>query len=234
MAKQASSKEETKTTNPAPAKTSPEWNEYVMGFFTEEELIDGKPLVAGLRRIAELLIGEIVSSRPINIYFQDDPRSPIGKVTVMYEVQFQTKDKVKIYADVADVWAGNTDDMFAVHAPATASTKAEARALRKALQIRTVAAEELTTKDVHKYLSETEPTQDSTRIDKNQITLIDTQCKKMDIDVIKFINSGEDVYESIYSVPKDKAVKMIKALTAKKNSNKIEPEIKGYKEGWNQ
>lgn len=227
MAKRASSNET------VPERTSVEWNDYVMGFFTDQELIDGNPLVAGLRRVAELLIGEIVSSKPTQIHFQEDPMSPIGRVTVMYEVIFKNGDKEKVYADVADVWKGNTDDMFAVHAPATASTKAEARALRKALQIRAVAAEELTSKDVHKYLSDTEPTQHSTRIDKNQVTLIDTQCKKMDIDVIKFINSGEDEYDSIYSVPKDKAVKMIKSLNNKKNSGKIEPEIKGYQQGWN-
>ena len=44
----------------APSMTSPEWNEYVLSLFEENELIDGNPLVAGLRRVAEVVLGPIV------------------------------------------------------------------------------------------------------------------------------------------------------------------------------
>ena len=44
-----------------PNITSPEWNDYVMALFEENELIEGRPIAAGLRRISEMVLGPIVS-----------------------------------------------------------------------------------------------------------------------------------------------------------------------------
>lgn len=221
----------------APDMLSPEWNDYVLQFFTDKELIDGNPLTAGLRRVAEMLIGEIISSKPVDVQ-RIETGDPIGKTTVTYEVQFLVKngDKeyVKTYADVSDVWAGNTDDLFAVHAPATASTKAEGRALRKALKLRVVAAEELCKKDVSQYLSQ-QSSQLEERIKPEQIKYVDINCKKLDIDVIKFINSGEKVYNSVYEVKRDTAAKMIEMINKiKRGDQKLNEDIKGYKQDWNE
>jgi hypothetical protein len=221
----------------APNPLSPEWNDYVMKFFTEKELIDGNPLTAGLRRVAELLIGEIISSKPINVH-RIETGDPIGKTTVTYEVQFLVKngdrEYIKTYADVADVWAGNTDDLFAVHAPATASTKAEGRALRKALKLRVVAAEELCKKDVSQYLGQ-QSNQIEERIKPEQIKYLDINCKKLNIDVIKFINSGDKDYNSVYEVKRDTAAKMIEVINKiKRGEQNLKKELEGYKEDWNE
>ena len=56
--------------------------------------------------------------------------------------------ELRSYAEVSDCWHGNTDDLFCAHPAATASTRAEGRALRKALKIRCLAAEELAKKDI--------------------------------------------------------------------------------------
>lgn len=219
-----------------PSMLSPEWNDYAMGFFTEKELIDGNPLTAGLRRVAELLIGEIISSKPVQVN-RIETNDPIGKTTVVYEVQFlvkrDDKEYIKTYADVADVWAGNTDDLFAVHAAATASTKAEGRALRKALKLRVVAAEELCKKDVSQFLSQ-QSSQHEERIKPEQIKYIDINCKKLNIDVTKFINSGEKVYNSIYEVKRDTAAKMIDIINKiKRGDQDLNKDLQGYKEDWN-
>ena len=50
-----------------PNPTSPDWNDYVLSLFDEKELYDGRPLCAGLRRVAELVMGRIVSSRPTQV-----------------------------------------------------------------------------------------------------------------------------------------------------------------------
>jgi hypothetical protein len=221
-----------------PSILSPEWSDYAMTFFTDKELIDGNPLTAGLRRVAEMLIGEIISSKPIKVD-RLETNDPIGKTTVVYEVQFLIRNPdgssyVKTYADVADVWAGNTDDMFAVHAPATASTKAEGRALRKALKLRVVAAEELCKKDVSQFLGQ-QPNQMDERIKPEQIKYIDVNCKKLNIDVVKFINSGERVYNSVYEVKRDVAAKMIDLINkVKRGDHNLGKDLQGYKEDWNQ
>ena len=46
----------------APSVTSPEWNEYVLGLFDPSELFDGRPTCAGLRRVSELVLGQVISS----------------------------------------------------------------------------------------------------------------------------------------------------------------------------
>lgn len=221
-----------------PSMLSPEWSDYVMTFFTEKELIDGNPLTAGLRRVAELLIGEIVSSKPVDVQ-RVETGDPIGKTTVTYEVQFSLVDSegrryTKTYADVADVWAGNTDDMFAVHAPATAATKAEGRALRKALKLRVVAAEELCKKDVSQFLSQ-QSNQIDERIKPEQIKYIDINCKKLNIDVVKFINSGEKTYSSIYEIKRETAAKMVDLINKiKRGEQEVNKNLQGYSEDWNQ
>ena len=214
---------------------SPEWNDFVMGHFQDNELIDGNPLTAGLRRVAELLVGEIISSKPVDVQLMQTT-DPIGRCVVTYEVQFFIKNGetefVKTYADVSDVWAGNTDDLFAVHGPATASTKAEGRALRKALKIRAVAAEELCKKDVSKFLGE-QTNQHEQRITKEQLIFFEKKCKLLDIDVMAFINSGSKNYRSIYEVTRETARKMIKEINKFLNDDSlIKEEIKTYKEGW--
>lgn len=219
-----------------PSILSTEWNDYAMGFFAEKELIDGHPLTAGLRRVAELLIGEIISSKPTNIIVTET-KSPIGRTTVVYEVQFLVKkddlEYIKTFSDVAEVWEGNTDDMFAVHAAATASTRAEGRALRKALKLRVVAAEELCKKDVSKFLGE-QSDQNEDRITKDQINFIDMKCRKLDIDVAKFVNSGDKSYRSIYEVTKETAAKIIKTVTKlSTGESKVDPKFQGYKQDWN-
>lgn len=217
-----------------PTVVDPEWNDYAMGHFQDYELIDGNPTVAGLRRVTEKLIGTIVSSRPRQIIPVSG--NGLGRATVMYEVEIVKHDSQQtlVFADVADVWSGNTDDLFCVHAVATASTRAEGRALRKALKIRAVAAEELCKKDVSKYIAENENLDPANeKIVRDQVNYINSKCKKLDIDVIKFINSGDKQYRSIYEVKKDTAVKMIKRLQEfVKNAELIDDSIKGYDSTW--
>lgn len=217
-----------------PSYLSPEWHDHVMTFFSPNELMDGNPTTAGLRRVAELLLGEIVSSKPIET-FPVKENGP-GRATVVYEVQFDWKlvpgdistgptGKIRTYADVADVWHGNTDLLFCSYAPATASTRAEGRALRKALKLRGVAAEEICKLDVAKIMAE----ETVEKISNEQISFIDSKCKKLDINVDAFINSGEKQYRSIYDVTRDTAAKMIKKLTELTNDKtKIDESIKVY------
>ena len=103
----------------APSITDPAWNEYVMSKFTPKELYDGNPLVNGLRRVAELVIGPIVYSGPTQVFppQRDDHH---GRATVVFTVEFDNGMK---YSEVADCWEGNTDDMFCAYAIATESTK---------------------------------------------------------------------------------------------------------------
>lgn len=214
-----------------PNYTSTEWPDHVMSLFAESELVeinDGEkvPNVAGLRRVAEQLLGRVIKSGPTQIWPVLDQNNI--RATVVYEVVFSpTQIDVVSFSDVADVCYSNTDNFFLSYAVATASTRAEARALRKALKLRCVAAEEVCKKDPAKEVVS------ENKITPEQMTLIDKKCKSHNIDLIKFINAGEKKYRSPYDVTKETASKMIKVLVEEyQNKENISADIKGYNPDW--
>ena len=129
---------------------SDEWGDFVLSKFTKDELVDGCPKCNGLRRVAQLLLGNIVESRAISVIVTpSEPRC----VTVNYNVAIDWKldtpvgfgnidnlHDVRSFGGLADCVEENT--VFGKHPAATAESKAEARALRKALGINILTAEE--------------------------------------------------------------------------------------------
>ena len=118
-----------KVASDAPSMLSPEWHDYAMTLFEEDELMNGHPLVTGLRRVSELVLGPMSFSGPtwVKPTDRDDHH---GRATVIFTIEFSSGLRC---SEVADSWEGNTDDMFCAFAVAIASTRAEARALRKVL-----------------------------------------------------------------------------------------------------
>ena len=146
---------------------------------------------------------------------------------------------IRTFKEVADVWHGNTDDLFCAHPVATASTRAEGRALRKALKLRCLAAEELAKKDIVDIVQQAvkqSPTSGEYEANKSissqQVQFIDNRCNQLDIDVVKFINIGENTYNDINEVTKDSAKKMIKVLNTYQNGSEIPEKVKGYNINW--
>ena len=201
----------------SPTIGSDDWHDYVMSHFKSNELIDGNPTCAGLRRVAEILLGEIMFSGPTQIFPATDANGP-GRATVVFTVEFNWMNSgmSKSFAEVADVWHGNTDDLFCAHPAATASTRAEGRALRKALKVRVLAAEELAKKDIVNVVQQSISTSGEynpdDRISPQQITFIDNKCRQLDINVVEFINIGSENYRSVNDVKRDSAKKMIRVL----------------------
>ena len=225
----------------SPSMLSSEWNDYVMSHFDESELINGNPICAGLRRVSELLLGSIIESGPHEVHPATDSNGP-GRATVVYRVVFDwmNSGQIKVFSEVADVWHGNTDDLFCAHPVATASTRAEGRALRKALKLRKLAAEELSKKDIVSIVQQTVPSKPTDgdwnpeeKISVQQVSFIDNKCRQLDINVLSFINSGDQRYGSIQDITKEKASSMLIILNKYQNGNMEIPEdIKVYDENW--
>ena len=224
-----------------PSMFSEEWNESVMAHFKRNELIDGNPICAGLRRVAELLLGDIIESGPEQVFPASDSNGP-GRATVVFSITFNWMNtgSIRTFKEVADVWHGNTDDLFCAHPVATASTRAEGRALRKALKLRCLAAEELAKKDIVDIVQQAvkqAPTsgeyEAGKSISSQQIQFIDNKCSMLDIDAFAFINMGNGSFSTVSEVTKDSAKKMIKVLNNyQNNSGDIPDSIKGYKVNW--
>ena len=225
-----------------PAYGSKEWNDYIMEKFEEHELFDGNPTCAGLRRVAEDVLGSIVSSRPSQVWPSTDVNGP-GRATVIFEVVINWMDsgELRTFAEVADVWHGNTDDLFCAHPVATASTRAEGRALRKALKVKCLAAEELAKKDIVSIVRQTVSADKGTdggwneedSISLPQTNFIDAKCKQLDINVMNFVNAGSEHYSSIAEVSKQTAGKMLSTLNEYQTKNKSIPErLLGEDSNW--
>ena len=221
-----------------PSITSPEWNDYVLSLFEENEKYDGRPKCHGLRRVAELLLGEIVSSRPVQV-FPPTKGDEIGRATVIWEIVFSNGST---FSDVADCWEGNTDDAFCVVNTAAAASRAEGRSLRKALRLSTIAAEEMTSKDtasITRSISQTKAVdntqgeyEDSSRMTDNQANFIDVKCKQLNI-------SGTKLFKEIFDVSTSRKIDKRQASSAieklndyQQKSGTIPETIIGYNEDW--
>jgi hypothetical protein len=222
-----------------PEVTSPEWNDFVMSHFNSNELIDGMPLSAGLRRVAELLIGRIMSSGPSSVFPPKEENSP-GRATVVWKVDFQNGMS---FSDVADSWEGNTDDTYVPFNMATAATRAEGRALRKALRLRVIAAEESTKKNTAQVARAASKAQeissgtqgeynDQDRMTDSQANFINIKCSQLDINVKKLFSVYFKV-NSIRKVTKSMASKAIEKINDLQNSSeKLSESIVGYEPEW--
>jgi len=187
------------------------------------------------------VLGEITSTGPTQVFPAQDPNGP-GRATVVYTVIIREygTGSIKSYADTADVWHGNTDDLFCAHPVATASTRAEGRALRKALKLRVLAAEELAKKDIVSIVQQTIPGAPTDggwnpeeKISVQQVSFIDTKCRQLDINGLNFINSGGEKYTSIVDITKEVASKMIKQLNKyQTGETDIPQDISGYIPNW--
>ncbi len=225
-----------------------EWQDYVLAQFAPNELVDGKyPSVNGLRRVVELLLGEIMQAGPIDTKTTMDPAA-LGKAVVTYEILIAWKlgagpyislDQnepypLKCFRAIASSCPMNTDDMYAVFPEAIAETRAEGRALRRALRLAVVCADELTRKNtaeiVKQSLAKSEKAtegnwEEASLITDNQINSIKLLCDRLGIDVNKFINSGSKKYTDIIEISRQTAANMIKRLNEYQSSSNGSVEI---------
>jgi len=215
-----------------PDMDSPEWDEFIMDEFTKDELDpDGHPKVHGLRRLAGKYVGNIVQSVGTIIFAPklDDSGQAILPAVAEYKVKFlvefnDTQEPVIVeYGDAADVSAWNADPKFGRFASALAVTRAETRALRKALKIKKCSSEEKDGGVAPPDGSE------NRKIEPLQIKLIDKLCKQKDINAWSYVNSGKNKYKDVKEIPYAVASKIIQNLN---HNTKLSKDVIGYKEQW--
>ncbi len=227
---------------PEPLMSSVEWNDFVLKQFSEDELDKGgAPLVHGLRRVARKLLGPILYSGPLvggphqapSLLSGMEKLGFLHPAMISYAVTFlvtRTEDHnlpayEATFADVADAYFGNCEADYARHSSAMASTRAESRCLRKALQIRGVSAEEKT------VVTAADAMLDG-MINSTQMNFLNILCARNDINVMKYVNMGKDKYENISKIPAGKAAVMVEYLDGLQRGGDVPPAIKGYDSNW--
>lgn len=222
-----------------PDMTDPAWSEFVLKHFEENELDPtGKPLVHGLRRVTHLLLGPILKSFAHTVqapaFIPGNERlTMLQPAVVEYHIEVlngrvgpgEEAYLVQV-SDVADVYYGNTDAMFARFPTATAATRAEARCLRKLLRLKTPAAEEMTTVPVE------EASVDGF-ITPTQLSFLNNLCRRCNINGAKYINLGKKKYERAHDISFNAAIKMAEHLSGLQNEpGNIDEKLKGYDHTW--
>ncbi len=161
-----------------PTPTDEGWTDYVLELFSKNELENGNPKVDGLRRVVEKLYGSFDSRSQII----DSPNINNGfRATVLVSLQFRNGDWTGWTVDgAADVFSGNTAAPYHKHAVATAETRAEGRALRKALKlVKVLSAEETYNADSD------EPNGADNRIMQTMISGLNTMADRAGLDPLK-------------------------------------------------
>jgi hypothetical protein len=127
-----------------PTPDSPEWTQWVLGHFTDDELDNGNPRVDGLRRVAQKILGPITEE---GCDLVAPPNADnMMRACVKGWVVFQCFDGVtRRYESLADASPDNiAGQQYSIFLTAMADTRSKGRCYRNALQLRRiVAAEEL-------------------------------------------------------------------------------------------
>lgn len=224
---------ELKPEDKIPSMIDSDWSDYVLKQFEEDEMIDGNPTVDGLRRVAKKLLGDIIEST-CNVISSPTPANDFSSTVEHIVIIEWTRDTqtpgYRRFKEVADVNLLNCDPEFRRFASSTASTRAEARALRKALMLkRVVAAEEIT-----EIAPETEDGKKSDKITKAQMNFLVLICKRNNINIMNYINMGTNKFDRLEDVPYNLAIKMSGVLSEyQRKPEKIKDSIKGWKDDWN-
>lgn len=212
-----------------PAITDVNWHEYVMKHFQPDELIEGNPTTEGLRRVAQLILGDIIEScsKCVLAPTLENNYGATVEHTVVFNWTLQDNigGDIRRFTEIADVHQCNTEPEFLKHSSATASTRAEGRALRKALKLKyCIAAEEATTVTMSDEIL---------AIKSTQVNIINMLCSRYNIDVVKFINIGSQKYKRIEDVTYTTASKMISKLNEyARDSSNIPEQILGFDKDW--
>lgn len=141
------------------------WTEHVLTLCRKDEMQDGNPTLFGLRRIAQQLISPIVECRTL---VKQIP-NPTNNFTATVVVEITFKDG-QIWSGAADVSKANCMEEYARHPTATAESRAEGRALRKALGINVHTVDEVGISPVD--------VNDDGLISSNQVSSIDMMATK--------------------------------------------------------
>lgn len=212
-----------------------EWTDYVLSMLSDDEKIAGNPTTDGLRRIFETVLDCVVVGAHTDVVQSPSPDNE-KRATVTHTLSYVLKDpeladpslKHRSVSGAADVYWGNCDKVYRNHPVAVAETRAEGRALRRALKLRKVVAAEEIAKDIEDH-----PDHDTvTKITNNQINFIDVLAKRLDINIIKLFEKLALNTSNIYNIGHEDAVGVVTTLTSYQQTNNIPAELVGYASDW--
>ena len=227
-----------------PTPSDPEWTDYVLGQLTEDEIIKDKnnpkkgyPTTDGLRRLVEKLVGTIVKSHTLihQVPSIDNERRATVSVTISIFAENIIYNQLLEFTGAADVYSGNSCVPFGNHPVATAETKAEGRAYKRALKIKVSTYEEIngaSSNEIAYNMFGTET--DSILIKPDQLNFIDILCQRLDINPTKFIKKFLPNFNQLpKQLPYDESCNLLRELQNHQGDKiLIDENLKPYNSEW--
>ena len=229
-------KEETQPENKTPVTPNDlEWTDHVLGLLNDDEKIQGNPTTDGLRRIFEIALDcTLISSESTIVQaptIENERRATVSHALtyVLNDQNLEEAVRLRSSSGAADVYWGNCDKIYRNHPVAVAETRAEGRALRRALKLRKVVAAEEIAKDIDSHHLEEN---NINKINTTQINFFDVFGKRLNINVHKLLEKLAIDHKNVYDISYDDAVKTITTLSSYQQTNDIPQEIIGYDPNW--
>lgn len=212
-----------------------EWTDHVLSLLSDDEKIQGNPTTDGLRRIFEIALNCSVISAESQVA-QSPSVDNERRATVVHTLSYilnggdpNDQTKYRTVSGAADVYWGNCDKIYRNHPVAVAETRAEGRALRRALKLRKVVAAEELAKDIDtNHLEEN----NIGKINSTQINFFEVFGKRLNINIHKLLEKLAIDNKNVYNISYDDAVKTITTLSSYQQSNDIPQDIIGYDPNW--
>ncbi len=207
------------------------WTDYVMSLLDEKETIAGNPKTDGLRRLVPLLIGPIYHSAS-KLVHHDDLMTIVEHTLVIgfkdteagHIIGAEYPYQKRTFTDLSGANKDNTPPKFFCRMVESAATVAEGRCLRKALNLKRLAAEELAdSKELDVKIQEHNPENQSLgeiNVDKmiegSQMAAISVMTKRLDIDFNKYLDlkslklnkltfkNGQDIFQELSQWQREK------------------------------
>jgi len=200
-----------------PSQNDPEWTQYVLGQFLDDEVDGENPRVEGLRRVADKLIGPIVEEGCDLI----DPPNTNNDMRACVRAWVLFSNGVRFEA-LADASPYNVSGDFVNYLVAMADTRAKGRCYRNALKLkRVVSAEEVGAVAL---------TQESTKaIHTGQITAIRQLCNRNEINVYKLLDLMQIDHDGdLRSIDSGQALEILQKLHEMERNKNIPNNIKEH------
>lgn len=206
------------------------WTDYVLSLLSDDEKIVGNPTTDGLRRIFEVVMGcRIIQSTSDVVQFPSPDNEKRATVVHTLSYYIKSEDHGCTVSGSADVYWGNCDKIYRNHPVAVAETRAEGRALRRALKLRKVVAAEELSKDIEDHPDD----HSVSKISVNQINFIDVIAQRLNINVIDLMKTLDIDTSNVYNISHENAVKVIRHLTTlQQDMSKIDSVLLSYDNNW--
>lgn len=220
--------------NPTPNDL--EWTDHVLTLLSDDEKIAGNPTTDGLRRIFEIALNCRLISSTSSVVQSPSPDNE-KRATVVHSLIYRLDPSspdpeginIQSVDGSADVYWGNCDKVYRNHPVAVAETRAEGRALRRALKLRKVVAAE----EISSTIEDDPDGNTVSKITPNQINFIDVIAKRIDINPLKVVASLGMEEKNIRNIDYPDGISIIRELSKlQQNLEAIPSEFKGYSDTW--